>query len=184
MKLDENWIREHLPKDCREEELDVFSGMYPDGLKVMSYGERGDPDELDYEAKDEEDLRRWQLDRICDSVGEIDKSKVWRWYRDHVKNDRWYYIEHRNYDYNSIEDDRLPRFERYLRNLKYAFPSDYFEEKVKYYTALMNRWYQVPHWGYDYENLCFVEISESKEYSSDFDKSEEPRPRSILKVVE
>lgn len=184
MKLDEKWIREHLPEDCREESLDVFSGMYLDGLKVMSYGERGNPDEVDYEAKDEEDLRRWQLDRICYHVGKIDKSKIWRWYRSHVRNDRWCYIEHRHYDYNAIEDSRLPEFERYLRNLNYAFPSDYFEEKVERYTALMNRWYPVPHWDYDYENLCFIEISDSKEISSDFEKSEEPRRGTIIKIVD
>ncbi|RRD94450.1 hypothetical protein EII17_08115 [Clostridiales bacterium COT073_COT-073] len=184
MKLDEKWIRAHLPEDCRDEPIDVFSGMYLDGLKVMSYGERGNPDEILYEAKDEENLRWWQLDKICYFVGKTDKSKIWRWYRDHVENDQWYYSEHRHYDYNAIDDPRLPNFERYLRNLKYAFPSDYFEEKVKEYTALMNHWYLVPHWGYDYEHLCFIEISDSKEYSSDFDKSEEPKPETIIRVIE
>lgn len=184
MKLDEKWIRAHLPKECRDEPIDVFSGLYMDGLKVMSYGERGNPDEIYYEAKDEEDLHWWQLDTICYFVGKDDKSKIWRWYRDHVENDQWYYIEHRNYDYNAIDDARLPRFERYLRNLKYAFPSDYFKKKVEKYTGLMNRWYLIPHWGYDYENLCFIEISDSKEYQSDFDKSEEPKPETIIRVID
>ena len=53
MELDEKWLREHLPEDCRDDDIDVFAGMYLDGLKVMVYGERGNPDEILYEAKDE-----------------------------------------------------------------------------------------------------------------------------------
>ena len=128
MKLDEKWIRAHLPEDCRDEPIDRFSGLYLDGLTVMSKGERGNPDEIRYEAKDEEDLKWWQLDTICRFIGKADKSKTWRWYRDHAENGQWYYIEHRQYDYNAIEDSRLPGFERYLRNLKYAFPENYFRK--------------------------------------------------------
>ena len=38
MKLDEEWIRAHLPEDVRNEDIDLFSGLYLDGLKVMSVG--------------------------------------------------------------------------------------------------------------------------------------------------
>ena len=79
MELDEKWIREHLPEDCRNESLNFFSGLYLDGLKVMSYGERGNPDEVHYEAKNEEDLRWWQLEMICHYVGKADSSRIWRW---------------------------------------------------------------------------------------------------------
>ena len=48
----------------------------------------------------------------------------------------------------------------------------------------MNRWYLIPHWAYDYENLCFIEISDSKEYRSDSDKSDEIKPETIIKVVD
>ena len=183
MELDEKWIREHLPEDCRDERIDVFSGFYLDGLKVMSYGERGDPDTIEYEAKDEEDLRWWQLEQICHFAGKADKTKTWRWYRDHAENGQWYYIEHIHYDYNAIEDARLPGFERFLKNMKYGFPAELWEKKVQYYTGLMNRWYLTAHWGYDYENLCFIEISNSKEYHSDSDKSEEPKPGTIIKLI-
>ena len=44
MRLDEKWIRSHLPPDCADEPLDVFSGYYLDGLTVMSEGERGGAD--------------------------------------------------------------------------------------------------------------------------------------------
>ena len=184
MKLDERWIREHLPEDFGNEPIDCFSGLYLDGLKVMSEGERGNPDTVCYEAKDEEDLKWWQLDVICGFVGEADKSKIWRWYRDHAENGRWYYIEHRHYDYDAIEDARLPGFERYVRNLRHSFPDDYFRKKVEEYTGLMNRWFLLPHWGYDFENLCFIEISHSREHCSDLDRSDEIKPDNIIRIVD
>ena len=61
---------------------------------------------------------------------------------------------------------------------------NYFRKKVEEYTGLMNRWFLVPHWGYDFEKLCFIEISDSREYSSDFDKSEEIKPDRIIRVVD
>ena len=64
MQMDESWIRAHLPEDLRDENINVFSGLYLDGLKVMSYGERGNPDEVRYEAKSEEDLRWWQFNHV------------------------------------------------------------------------------------------------------------------------
>ena len=83
-----------------------------------------------------------------------------------------------------IEDHRLPGFEGYLRNLKHAFPEDYFRKKAEEYTGLMNRWFLVPHWGYDFENLCFIEISHSREYSSDTDKSDEVKADNVIQVVD
>lgn len=79
MKLDEKWIRAHLPEDCRDEPINWFSGLYLDGLT-------------------------------------------------------------------------------------------------------MNRWFKIPHWGYDYEDLCFIEVSDSREYSSDSDNSEEIKPDCIIRV--
>ena len=65
MRLDEKWIRAHLPPDCADESIDVFSGYYLDGLTVMSEGERGEPDTAVYRAKSEDELRYWQLENIC-----------------------------------------------------------------------------------------------------------------------
>ena len=48
----------------------------------------------------------------------------------------------------------------------------------------MNRWFLVPHWGYDFENLCFIEISHSREYSSDTDKSDEVKADNVIQVVD
>ena len=71
-----------------------------------------------------------------------------------------------------------------ISNLKHAFPEEYFKKKAVEYTGLMNRWYLVPHWGYDFEDLRFTEISHSREYCSDFDQSEEIKPDNIILVVD
>ena len=184
MRLDETWIRSHLPPDCADEPLDVFSGYYLDGLTVMSEGERGGSDTAVYRAKSEEELKYWQLESICHFVGKADHSKVWRYYRDHAEAGKWFYIERKHYDYNAIEDTRLAGFERYLRNLKYGFPQDRWEEKVKEHIRLMNFWYTVPHWDYDRNKLCFIEISDSKEHDDNQNITEEPRPGSIIKIID
>ena len=64
MRLDEKWIYAHLPEDCAGEALDVFSGYELDGLTVTSEGERGGPGTVVYRARNEEDMRFWQLEMI------------------------------------------------------------------------------------------------------------------------
>ena len=94
------------------------------------------------------------------------------------------YIERRHYDYNAIEDPRLPGFKRYLRNLKYGFPCVGWERKVKEYVRLMNFWYAVPHWDYDIKKLCFIEISDSKEHDEHQSNIEEPRTGSVIRIID
>ncbi len=186
MKIYESWIRARLPRELAFQPIDHFSGEYLDGLTVMHEGERGGPDVVVYQAKDEEDLRYWQLMTVCMFIREVRprEEKIWRYTRDHAEDGHWLYVEHRHYDYNAIEDDRLYGFECYLRNLKFGFPPDRWEEAVQANIRLMNEWYRVPHWEYDRKNLCFVEISDSKEYSGGPDSCEEPRPGSILRIVD
>lgn len=182
MKFDEKWIRAHLPKEVANQPIDFFSHEYLDGLTVMHEGERGKEDVVVYRAKDEEDLHWWWLERVCHFVHEPNapEKKIWRYYRDHTKENKWLYIEHKNYDYNAIEDNRLYGFESFLRIAHYAFPFDIWEKRVQEHIKLMNYWYKEPHWDYDCEKLCFIEISDSKE--QDGDGILEPREGSIIKV--
>lgn len=71
-----------------------------------------------------------------------------------------------------------------LRRWKEVLSPERWEKKVRTHVDLMNRWFKKDHWGYDREKLCFVEISDCKEYASDFDDTEEPRPGSIIEVVD
>ncbi len=186
MKIYEDWIRAHLPKELADQPIDFFSGEYLDGLTVMGEGERGGPDYVVFQAKNEEELQYWQLEQVCKFIEEKNppERKTWRYYRDHAEDGKWFYIEHRHYDYNAIDDARLYGFECFLRNLKYGFLPERWEQKVQEHIRLMNRWYKTPHWGYDRKNLCFIEISDTREYASDFDDTEEPRPGSIIRIVD
>ena len=170
----EDWIREHLPTEYKGVDIcSVFSGYYTSSYEVYAEGERGGEDVSVYSAKDEEDLAYWAFESVCKIYGsraELEhrpKNKKWRYYRHHAENGKWYYIEHRNYDYNAIEDARLDNFEGFLRLIKPVLPHERWEQRVKEYTHLMNYWYDPPHWAYDREKLCFVEIVDSPDELSE-----------------
>ena len=186
----EKRIREHFPEELKKEDFDfLFWGMYylEDGLTVMQVEDKG-PDEVLYKAKDEDDLKWRLLDSFCyrhadGNVLKHEKNVTWRWYYDDVKKNHWRYIEHRHYDYNTLENQRLIRYDLYLKNLKQSsFPEDYFRKKVEECTDIMNLLFQEPHWGYDYENLRFIEISNS--VPTDYEKFEYKNPKYITKVVD
>ena len=48
----------------------------------------------------------------------------------------------------------------------------------------MNYWYKTSHWDYDRKNLCFIEISDSKEHDGGKEFIEEPRPGSVIKIMD
>jgi hypothetical protein len=186
MELDEKWMRAHLPKDLADAPIDCFHGAYLDGLTVMQEGEGGGPDVVVFRAESEEDLKYWQLETICRFLHEKDPParKLWRYSRHHAENGRWYYVERRHYDYNAIEDARLYGFESFLRIVKYGLPPERWEQRVRERVRLMNCWYTTPHWDYDRKKLRFVEISDSKEHDVHGDVTEEPRPGSIIELID
>ena len=191
MKIYEEFIRSHLPKELADRPISDFNYYFLDGMNVMTEGERGGDDVLVYKAKSEEDLMLWQYSEVCRFIGdwpEFDKKmgypKRWRYYRAYAENNRWKYIEYTKYDYNAIEDSRLHGFEQYLALVKIGFPPDRWEKEVKIHIDLMNYWYSKPHWDYDREKLCFIEISNTKEHDEHSNPIDEPRPGSIIKVVD
>lgn len=186
MRIDEKWIRAHLPESCADQPINCFSGEYLAGLTVMQEGERGGDDVVVYRAKDEEDLRYWQLEQVCTFIKEKDPppKKLWRWYRHHAEDGKWLYVEHRQYDYNAIEDSRLRGFEHFLRISKFGLPAERWEKRVREHVILMNYWYKTPHWDYDREKLRFIEISDSREHDDHANIIEEPRPGSVIKIID
>lgn len=190
MHVYEEWIRAHLPKELADQPIGNFGGYYLDNLKIMSEGEHGAPDTLEYEAHDEEDLRLWQFDSVCASLGYAselkhrkENAKKWRYIRVRVENNKWLYAERTSYVYNAIEDTRLAAFELHLRLIQPVFSPERFEERVQKYVRLMNRWYHTPHWDFERKALRFIEISDTKEYADDFDNTEEPRTGSVVQIL-
>ena len=195
LKVDSDWIRAHLPADMSDilpqdkvEKAMDLGRYFIDGTDIMCEGDRGGMSKV-YIFKDEEDLHFWEFEKVCLRIGlaselhyRMENKCKWRYLQDHAENGHWMYIEQKDYFYNTIEDTRLVYFETFLRLTKPVLLSARWEELVGHYEPLMNRWFKVPHWGYDRENLCFIEISDSRPYRSDFDDTEEPEPSQILGV--
>ena len=71
-------------------------------------------------------------------------------------------------------------FETELMLLKSMIPTEKWKEQVKRKTRLMNRWFMKKHWNYDEMLGQFIEISNSKEYASDYNDTEDPREGSVI----
>lgn len=104
MKIYESWIRAHLPKELADEPIDFFDCEYLDGLTVMQEGERGGEDVVVFRADSEEELRYWQFEHVCRFIKDKNPKpkKIWRYYREYAEDNKWFYVEHRNFDYNAI----------------------------------------------------------------------------------
>ena len=185
------WTLAHLPQGIPKAALDkaVQSGdwSYFDGLNVMELNDRG-PALTVYQATDEEDLKLWWFQHLSKDISmqwellaRKENNQKWRYLRAKVENGRWLYIEQKKYRYNAIEDTRLDWFEKHLMMLKPVFPLADWNKKVEEYIRLMNTWFKNPHWDYDRDRLCFIEISDAKEHNTD--GIEEPRPGSIIRIV-
>ena len=178
----ESWIRERLPKELADEDLSQYFEEYDlNGLTVTAKSELGG-DVFVYEAKDENDLRLWEFDKVCRDLGlkseAFHSPKKWRY----TKAGNGQYVERKTYDYNAAEDTRVYNFEAYLRLVKPVLPPEIWEARVREHVDLMNRWFRSPHWDYDRENMCFVEIRISRESSPD--GTELPEPGAVIRVID
>ena len=189
LTADKTWITEQLPDDIPADLIDKycrFQGYYTEGLKVICEGDRGGFSEV-YNAKDDHDLLIWEFKHVCRNIGLAMELKArpmntpkWRYVRSHVENGLWMYLENDTFIYDTIEDTRLYWFEEYLRMVKSVLSPTQWNDEIKEYTVLMNRWYKTEHWSYDRDRMAFVEISDSRPFRSDFDDSEEPSPEQII----
>ena len=188
------WILSKLPEDIPQSIVNrAFEGMNyyyvkDDPLEVWCVGER-EADHVVERFTDKEKLTTWVCKNVCwhlsclwELESRADDEKKWRYVHDHAENGLWFYREHKDYLYNAIHDERKSSFETELKLLKPMVPTEEWKEQVKRKTRLMNRWFKKAHWDYD-EILCeFIEISDSKEYASDFDDTEEPRDGSVISI--
>lgn len=170
------WIISRLPEDIPTDvisyvtrQIDANFGGYISGLQFLSFGERG-PDELLYEAEDEDDLKLWIFQKAASSIaqrmeliGRAEEENRWRYVRDHAEHGDWMYRENQQYFYNAIHDSRKFWMEYELRLLCPVFSKARWIQRVEYYESCMNKWFQVKHWSYDTKMLCFREVSDSKE---------------------
>ena len=175
-----DWIMARLPADIpydiikyAEKEIDNNFGGYIVGLQFWDYGERGRPNELEYAAVDEDDLKLWLFERAVfhialkmELINRAEEEKNWRYVEDHAEHGAWLYRENRKYQYNAIHDSRKFWMEYELRLLHPVFPKARWIQKVEEYEGFMNKWFRIKHLSYDTEALCFREISDSREYDT------------------
>lgn len=185
MEFHEKWIRERLPRRLSDLDLSQYFEEYDlCGLTVTAKRELGG-DIVVYEAENENDLRLWEFDKVCRDIGLLyergEKPKKWRYTKLRSENGKWLYAEHTSYDYNAIEDTRIYNFEAYLRIAKPVLPPELWKDRVREHVSLLNRRFAAPHWDYDENALCFIEISDSRELSPDGE--EEPGPGSVIKTT-
>lgn len=169
------WIIERLPKYLPDEIVnDVLEDRwrYVKELKVMEHDDRGS-DLTVYSAKDENDLLLWQFKDYCNRIAnklEVknreNNSLKFRYIYDHVKDGEWYFIEHKNFEYNAIEDTRVIWFEEYLRLISSVVSKEEWNGEVSEKVSLLNTWFKEKHWDYDEYKMCFIEVSNSEQFDS------------------
>lgn len=191
---DKKWILSKLPEDIPQSIVKrAFEEMHyyyvkDNPLEVWCVGER-EADHVMERFADNEKLMIWVCENVCWHLSclwelecRADDEKKWRYVHDHAENGLWYYREHKDYLYNAIHDSRKSSFETELKLLRPMVPTEEWKEQVKRKTRLMNRWFKRQHWDYDESLGQFIEISDSKEYASDFDDTEEPREGSVISI--
>ena len=189
---DKKWILSRLPdeipQDIVERALKSMGYFYvkDDPLEVWCVGER-EADHVAERFASKEKLMTWTCEKICWNISMMweledrkEEEKKWRYVYDHAENGQWYYRERKDYLYNAIHDTRKCSFERELKLLKPMIPKEEWKKMVEKFTRLMNRWFKKDHWAYDEVLGQFIEISDSKEYASDTDPTEEPREGHII----
>lgn len=175
-----DWIISRLPKDLPSEVMSYITraiddnfGGYVSGLQFWAYGERGLSNELMYAATDEDDLRLWLFEQAAfhtamkmELIIRHAEEKNWRYVHDHAEHGIWIYRENPQYKYNAIHDSRKYWMEYELRLLHSVFSEERWIKKVRVYEDYMNKWFRIKHWRYDVKAMCFIEISDSKEFDT------------------
>ena len=103
-----------------------------------------------------------------------------------IQESKWRYIscgvnkykENDKYIYNAIHDFRKYMFECNIKLLADVFSLDRIRDLIIDFTDKMNKWFNDKHWGFNYDNLMFEEISTSKEI--DTHGIEHPQQNEIL----
>lgn len=189
---DKQWIREHLPERVTDEMLDgceVFTSFYRDDLKIIREYHHGDAMGKVYEAKDEDDFLLWFFKECCDELSseliKPDRLKErlrWRYVDRSWGYDRRIYVEREEYEFNTIEDRRLPKYEEYLRLVRPVLTPKQWEGEVQERLNLMNQYFKDPHWDYDRDRMVYVEISDSKPcFETVYQEPGDPTPNEILR---
>ena len=139
------------------------------GFFYVAEGDRGELF-LECASHNPEDMRWYIMERILTHIGqelELDgreiEEKNWR-YPEKFKNGKLTFEENKNWIYDAVYDSRKFWFEYAIVSLAKLFEKDWIYPYVTSCVNLMNLWFDVPHWDFSWDNMCFVEINDSKEH--------------------
>ena len=113
------WIKEHMPDEVTEKDLDNCALFYwygHDGLTVFCEGDRGNLYQV-YRAQNKDDLLYWAYKECCRELTKFENVKK--------------------------------RCEAYLWMMRFGLPDQEWEKEVKSCEMQMNRDYVTTRWGYD-----------------------------------
>jgi hypothetical protein len=139
------------------------------GYYYISIGDYGEP-ALKCLSHDPNNMRWYVLEEIVTYVGQEQERKTrrteeqnWRYTRD-FKDGKPAYVENERWIYNTIYDTRKFWFEYAINSLYKVFGASRLYPYVSEHIGLMNQWFVQPHWDFDWQKMCFVEISDSQEH--------------------
>ena len=183
-----NEFQEQIIKDCQKIKIPLSFGEFIEtqisikeqyihtagycnkaGYFYINEGDRGELF-LSCLSHDIEDIRWYVMEKILRHIGQKleleqreDEEKKWRYLRK-FENGKLKLEENENWIYNTIHDSRKYWFEYSIVLLAKIFETNRIYPYVASHIELMNRWFNVPHWDFDWEKMCFIEISSSQEH--------------------
>ena len=138
------------------------------GCFFVSIGDRGAMS-LRCLSQNPDDIRWYLLEEIITVAGqqmELDARQTeeqnWRYKRTYIDG-ALAFDENKHWTYNAIHDTRKFWFEYAIRSLRKVFDEQRLFPYVNERIDLMNTWFDQPHWDFDWQKMCFVEISNSQE---------------------
>ena len=115
------------------------------------------------------DMRWYLLQEIASHVGQqmelavrLTEEQNWR-YKRTFTNGKLAFAENKNWLYNTVHDTRKFWFEYAINLLSRVFSIERLQPYVNERINYMNKWFNQPHWDFDWQKMCFVEISNSQE---------------------
>lgn len=140
-----------------------------DGYFYVEEGDRGEI-ALTCCSHDFEDIRWYLLTSIVSYVGQKYEhshrntdEKRWRYSRK-FKNGKLKLKQRFIWKYNAIHDTRKLWFEYEINALTKVADKARLAAFVDARAGLLNLWYDQPHWAFEWKDMVFVEISDSREH--------------------
>ena len=195
-----DWINARFPAEMRERAQITPADFAGYGeLRGLTFWMRGADakrgDWCDCDAKDEDEMCRYLYGLACRYLeppekfgrGPAEEKKRWRWTvaTKQAVPDTWprrtrtIYHEREDYEYNTIYQRDLARYEVRIALLGAVLPEE-AERLIAEGERALNRPYAEPHWAWDRARGAYVEISDSRQ--RDAFGRELPLPEDVVRL--